>query len=189
MCVSAPITLPELFPVSEMPFCPPSTCWYLSHLSGSISKVSSSEALLTFLTPRSTFLLSRDHNCSFLSVSRTPKQQWNDQFSIVGFRSSVTKSCQTLCDPMDCSMPAFPVLHYLPEFAQTHIHWVNDNIQLYHPLSSPSPPALNLSQPQGLFQWVNSASGGQSIGASATVLLMNIQGSFPLGLTVLILQS
>ena len=94
----------------------------------------------------STFPLSRDHNCSLLSVSRTPKQQWNNQFSILGFYSSVTKSCPTLCDPMDCSMWSFPVLHYLPEFAQTHIHWVSDVMQLSHPLSSPSPPALNLSQ-------------------------------------------
>ena len=57
---------------------------------------------------------------------------------------------------MDCSMPAFPVLHYLLEFAQTHVHWVSDAIQPSHPLSPPSPPALNLSQPQGLFQPVSS---------------------------------
>ena len=64
---------------------------------------------------------------------------------------SVTKSSLgTLCDPMDCSMPGFPVLHYLPEFAQTHVHWVGDAIQQSHPLSPPSPPALNLSQHQGL---------------------------------------
>ena len=88
--LKCPITLPELFPVSEMPFCPPSTCWCLSYLSGSISEVSSSEDLY------STFPLSRDHNCSLLSVSRTPKQQWNDQFPILGFRSSVTKLCLTL---------------------------------------------------------------------------------------------
>ena len=57
---------------------------------------------------------------------------------------------------MDCSTPGFPVLHYLPEFAQTHVHWVDDAIQPSHPLSPPSPPALNLSQHQGLFQWVGS---------------------------------
>ena len=96
---------------------------------------------------------------------------------------SVAQSCQTLCDPMDCSTPSFPVLHYLPEFAQTHVHWVGDSIQPSYPLSSPSPPALNLSQHQGLSQWVGSASGGQSIGASASVFLMNIQGWFLLGLT------
>ena len=58
--------------------------------------------------------------------------------------SSVTQSCPTLCNPMDCSTPGFPVLHYFPEFAQTHVHWVNDAIQPSHPLSPPSPPALNL---------------------------------------------
>ena len=70
---------------------------------------------------------------------------------------SVTQSCPTFWGPMDCSTPGFPVLHYLPEFAQTHVHWVGDAIQPSHPLLSPSPPALNLSQHQGLFQWVSSA--------------------------------
>ena len=58
---------------------------------------------------------------------------------------------------MNCSMPGLPVHHQLLEFTQTHVHWVGDAIQLSHPLSSPSPPALNLSQHQGLFQWVSSA--------------------------------
>ena len=57
---------------------------------------------------------------------------------------------------LDCSTPGFPVSHYLPEFAQIHVHWVSDAIQPSHPLSSPSPPALNLSQHQGLFKWVSS---------------------------------
>ena len=57
---------------------------------------------------------------------------------------------------MDCSMPGFPVHHYLPEFAQTQIHWVDDAIQPSHPSPPASPPALNLSQHQGLFQWVGS---------------------------------
>ena len=57
---------------------------------------------------------------------------------------------------MDCSIPGLPVLHYLPEFAQTHVHWVGDAVQTSHPLSPPSPPALNLSQHRGLFQWVSS---------------------------------
>ena len=70
---------------------------------------------------------------------------------------SVTQSCQTRCDPKDCHMPGFPVLHHLPELAQTHVHWVCDAIQPFHPLSSPSPPAINLSQHQGLFQWVSSS--------------------------------
>ena len=69
---------------------------------------------------------------------------------------SVAKLCLIFCDPMDCSMPGFPILHYLPEFAQTHVPWVDDAIQSSHPLSSTSPLALNLSQHQGLFQWVGS---------------------------------
>ena len=69
---------------------------------------------------------------------------------------SVTKSCPILCYPMDSSMPGFPVRHHLPKFAQTHTHWVNDAIQPSHPLSSSS-PAFNLSQHQGLLQWVNSS--------------------------------
>ena len=63
----------------------------------------------------------------------------------------ITKSCLILCNPMDCSTPGFPVLHCLPEFVQTHVHRVSDAIQPSHPLSSPSPPAFNLSQHQGLF--------------------------------------
>ena len=69
----------------------------------------------------------------------------------------VTQSCPTFCNPMDRSMPGFPILHYLLEFAQTPVHRVSDAIQPSHPLSSPSPPALNLSQHQGLFQWVSSS--------------------------------
>ena len=70
---------------------------------------------------------------------------------------SVAKSCPTLCDPMDCSKPGFPVLHYLSEFAQTHVHWVGDAIQPSPPLSPSSSLDLNLSQYQGLFQWVGSS--------------------------------
>ena len=88
--------------------------------------------------------------------------------------------CQTLCDPIDCSIRGLPVHHQLSEFTQTHVHWVSDAIQPSHPLSS-SPPAFNLSQHQDQFF----ASGGQSIGvsASASVLPMNIQDWFPLGWT------
>ena len=75
------------------------------------------------------------------------------QFSSVQF-SSVGQSCLTLCNPMDCSMPGVPVYHQLLEFNQTHVHWVGDSIQPSHPLLAPSPPAFNLSQHQGLFQWV-----------------------------------
>ena len=70
--------------------------------------------------------------------------------------SSVTQSVQ-LVDPKDCSTPGFPVHHQLPEPAQIHVHWAGDAIQPSHPLSSPSPPAFNLSQHQGLFQWIISS--------------------------------
>ena len=65
--------------------------------------------------------------------------------------SSVTQLCLTLCDPMDCSMPGFPVHHQLPDPTQTHVHQVGDAIQPPHPLLSPS-PAFNLSQHQGLLK-------------------------------------
>ena len=98
---------------------------------------------------------------------------------------SVTKLCPTLSDPMDCSMPGFRVLHYLPEFSQIHVHWVSDATQTSHPLSPPSPPALSLSWHQSFPMNPLFASRGQSIEAptSASVLPMNIQGWFPLGLT------
>ena len=70
---------------------------------------------------------------------------------------SVTQLCLTLWPHELGSTPGFPLLHYLPEFAQTHVHWVDDAIQSYHPLSPPSSTALNLSRHQGLFQWVNSS--------------------------------
>ena len=69
---------------------------------------------------------------------------------------SVTKLCLTLCNPMDCRRPGFPVHHQLLELAQTHVHWVSDAIQPSHSLSPPSPPAFNLSQHQSLFKGVNS---------------------------------
>ena len=65
---------------------------------------------------------------------------------------SVAQSCTTLCDPMNCSTPGFPVHHQLPEFTQTQVHRVSDAIQSSHPLSSPSPPAPSPSQHQGIFQ-------------------------------------
>ena len=107
---------------------------------------------------------------------------------------SVTQPCPTLCNPIDCSTPGFPVLHYLPELAQIHIHWVSDAIQPSLPLS---PLFLLLSSllriRSLLMSWVF-ASSGLSIGASASalasVLPMNIQSWFALGLTGLIsLQS
>ena len=67
---------------------------------------------------------------------------------------SVGRSCPTFCSLMNCSTPGFPVLPYLPEFAQAHVHWVSDAVKLSYLSSPPSPPALNLSPHQGLFQWV-----------------------------------
>ena len=71
--------------------------------------------------------------------------------------SSVTQSCLTLCDPMNCSTPGLPVHHQLPESTKTHVHWVSDAIQPSHPLLSPSSLALNLTEHQGLFKWVSSS--------------------------------
>ena len=85
-----------------------------------------------------------------------PQYHCEGQVSSVQF-SSVTQSYPTLCDPMNHSTPGLPVHHQLPEFAQTHSHWVSDAIQPSHPLSSTFPPAPNPSQHQGLFQWVNSS--------------------------------
>ena len=69
---------------------------------------------------------------------------------------SVAQLCPTLWDYMECSTPGFPVHHHLPELTQTHVHWAGDANQPSHPLSSSSPFAFNLSQHQGLFQWVSS---------------------------------
>ena len=80
---------------------------------------------------------------------------WNKLCSVQF--SSVAQSCPTLCDPMNRSTPGLPVHHQLPESTQTHVHRVSDAIQPSHPLSSPSPPALNPSHHQSLFQWVNSS--------------------------------
>ena len=100
--------------------------------------------------------------------------------------SSVTQSCLTLGNPIDCRMPGFPAHHQLPELAQTHVHLVSQPIQPFHPLLSPSPPAFNLSQHQGLFQWVSyshQVAKALQSQLSASVLPMNIQDWFPLGWT------
>ena len=105
---------------------------------------------------------------------------WYIQFS------SVTQLCPTLCDPMNGSTPGLPVYHQLQEFTQTHVYWVGDAIQPSHSLLSPSPPALNLSQHQGLFWWVSSlhqVAKVLRVSASTSVLPMNTQDWFPLGLT------
>ena len=98
------------------------------------------------------------------TISKTKRQpmQWNKIFAnnatdkglISKIYCSVAKLCLTLCDPMDCSTPGFPVLHHLLEFAQIHVHWVSDATQPSHSLMPLFPPAFNPSQNQGLFQWV-----------------------------------
>ena len=90
----------------------------------------------------------------FTALSRTIFNEFYE--SSVQF-NSVSQSCPTLCDPMNRSTPGLPVHHQLLEFTQTHVHGVSDAIQPSHPLSSPSPPAPNPSQHQGLFQWVNAS--------------------------------
>ena len=106
------------------------------------------------------------------------ERRWRSRGSLSSVQfSSVSQSCPTLCDPMDCSTPGFPVLHHLPELAQTHVQQVTDAIQLSHPLSSLSPP-LNLSERQGLFQGISSSHQVAEVlqlSASASVLPMNIQ--------------
>ena len=92
----------------------------------------------------------------FSSVAQSCLTLCQNQFSSVQF-SSITQSCLTLCDSMDCSTPGFPVHHQLPELTQTHVHWLSNAIQLSHPLLSPSPPILNPSHYQGLFQLVSSS--------------------------------
>ena len=97
--------------------------------------------------------------------------------------SSVSQSCPTVCNPMDCSTPGLPVHHQLWEFTQTHVHWVGDAIQSSHPLSWPSPPAFNLSQHQGLFKWVSSSHQVPKILEFQLQFPVNIQDWFPLGWT------
>ena len=96
--------------------------------------------------------IKRFYLLGFLWEDSTYKSQiFSLLFLFIQF-TSVTQSCLTLCNLMDCSMPGLPVHHQLLEFTQTHVRQVSDAIQLSHPLSSPSPPTLNLSQHQGLFQ-------------------------------------
>ena len=114
--------------------------------------------------------------CSMWQLSAWVFRSYKHQFS------SVIQSCPTLCDPMSRSTPGLPVHHQLPEFTQTHVHWVGDAMQPSHPLSSPFPPAPNPSQHQSLSQWVNFFTwGGQSTGISAlpTVLRKKSQGWSP----------
>ena len=90
----------------------------------------------------------------FLKRLRTGEQRGDRGWDGSVQFSSVTQSCPTLCDHMDCSMPGLPIHHQLLEFRQTHVHWVSDAIQPSHPLRFPSPHTFNLSQHQGLSKWV-----------------------------------
>ena len=95
---------------------------------------------------------------TFLKTKEVSREQlWKFSFCIYIIISSVAQSCLTLCDPANCSPPGLSVHHQLPEFTQAHVHWVSDAIQPSGPLLYPSPPALNLSQHQGLFKWVRSS--------------------------------
>ena len=85
------------------------------------------------------------------------KHCWKHGMDRLAWRSSVAQLCPTLCDPLDCSTPGFPIHHHLLELGQTHVHPVGDGIQPSHPLLFLSPPALNVSQHQGLFQWGSSS--------------------------------
>ena len=89
------------------------------------------------------FIIKCDANCGF---SIGALYSIVGVFSISRFVVVQSLSCVQLCNPMECSTPGFPVLHHLPELAQTCVHWFTDTIQPSHPLSSPSPPAFNLSQ-------------------------------------------
>ena len=129
------------------------------------------------------------HLCSFLSFV-----DWSFYFRLNRKSgswklSSVTQSCPTSWDPMDCSMPGLPVHHQLLEFTQTHVYWVGDDIQPSHPLSSPFPSCAQSFPALGSFQMSQFfTSGGQNIGVSASASVLTISNTswYPLGLTVLI---
>ena len=152
--------------IIKMPYSP-RWCYDLSSLSWSRSF----HVLVTFVflvAPRARTwpLVDLSNDCWMNSSTQLRKKTLQEDLcvakrhsmrSIHAFQfSSVAQSCPTLCNPMDCSTPGFPVHHQLLELAQTHVHRVCDAIQPSHPLSFPSPPAFNLSQHQGLFQWVSS---------------------------------
>ena len=113
-------------------------------------------------------------------------RNWHTVFHISSVQfSSVAQSCPTLCDPMNRSTPGLPVHHQLPESTQTHVHRVSDAIQPSHPLSSPSPPALNPSQHQSLFQWVNSFHIACTISLDFFYgKIIVVYGSTPIGLSI-----
>ena len=119
--------------------------------------------MCVWATPRLQNLLSSWNPFSVGTVSDTEQNQSACRTAsselvskLIQFSSVQSLSCvQLFATPMNCSTPGLPVHHQLPEFTQTHIHWVSDAIQPSHPLSSPSPPAPTTFQHQSLFQWVN----------------------------------
>ena len=123
---------------------------YLVHRTRDTKNRNSSSHFQRF---RKTYQDTKEHKTTFLRF----KCHCLNVSQSISSVSSVTQSCPTLWDPMDCSMPALCVHHQFLEFSQTHVHWVGDTIQPSHPLSSPSPPPFNLSQHQGLYKWVSSS--------------------------------
>ena len=111
------------------------------------------QALIQSHSHQDSMVLAQRQKYRSMEQNRKPR----DKSAHLSSVSSISQSCPTLCDPMNCSTPGLPVHHQLPEFTQTHAHQVGDTIQPSHPLLSPSPPAPNPSQHQSLFQWVNSS--------------------------------
>ena len=142
------------------PYYPPAITQSLTHA----KDVQAAKELWEFLF-RPTF--PEPHTCLVFSkylfnnwiydLIKSSEQSRRDRYYCPHFCCCSVAKCPTFCDPMDCRTPSFPVLHYLPEFAQTHVHRVGDAFQASHPLSYPSPPAPNPSQHQGLFQRVSSS--------------------------------
>ena len=142
--------LQGIFPTKELNPGLPYRSQILYQLSHQVSNNQDSEVTVVFSPSFPTnFKLTTAFPLLFFCSESLP-------LSLVQF-SLVTQLCPALCDPMNCITPSFPVCHQLPEFNQTHVHWVGDAIQPSHLLSSPSPPAPNPSQHQSLFQWVNSS--------------------------------
>ena len=155
---------PSLFPFFSLPFPPLFLPTYFVSIY-LLSEVYGIGALFLTVTASQDSLCNIDNN-----INKQVNQQrqllcclnviWEKLWPCMAKRlqfSSVTQLCLTICDPMDGSTPGFPILHHLPELAQTYDYWVGDAIQPSDPLSPPSPPAFDFSQHQGLFQWVSSS--------------------------------
>ena len=136
------------------------TIWFLKFSYASI-QMSSSWVSETHSLPIKALTLTQKANHRSLLLSWYTQgwnlANWGYWFFNWSISSVQSQLGPTLCDPMDCSMPGLPVHHQLLELTQTPVPWVGDAIQPPHPLSSPSPPVFNLSQHQGLFQWICSS--------------------------------